>query len=268
MGKYMRKTKAAGEVAVMEVAQSSLGVRTRAKTLALQRLQKSPAKTPAPAPAATSSGSYLQLRSRRLEKPPIVMPNNSEHKRQSKGAKLGCVHNSPKATNPNPRTSSRLRVGSVASGSHGSVSIGVLNGEDGEKGIEAKEIVGKEEEEVQENNNTANGDLGIEEASCGENLLDFEGRERSTRESTPCNLIRDPDVIRTPGSSTRPTNSAETSRRIQNSSRRHVPTTREMDEFFAGAEEEQQKQFIKKYNFDPVTDTPLPGRYEWEKVDP
>lgn len=178
MGKYMRKTKAAGEVAVMEVAQSSLGVRTRAKTLALQRLQKSPAKTPAPAPAATSSGSYLQLRSRRLEKPPIVMPNNSEHKRQSKGAKLGCVHNSPKATNPNPRTSSRLRVGSVASGSHGSVSIGVLNGEDGEKGIEAKEIVGKEEEEVQENNNTANGDLGIEEASCGENLLDFEGRER------------------------------------------------------------------------------------------
>lgn len=170
MGKYMRKAKAAGEVAVMEVAQSSLGVRTRAKTLALQRLQKSPA-------PATSSGSYLQLRSRRLEKPPIVMPT-SEQKRHNKGAKLGCVHNSPKA-NPNPRTSSRLRVGSVASGSHGSVSIGVLNGEDGEKANEAKEIVGKEEEdEVQENNNTANGDLGNEEASCGENLVDLEGRER------------------------------------------------------------------------------------------
>lgn len=41
-----------------------------------------------------------------------------------------------------------------------------------------------------------------------------------------------------------------------------------MDEFFAGAEEEQQKQFIDKYNFDPVNDKPLPGRYEWEKLDP
>ena len=82
-----------------------------------------------------------------------------------------------------------------------------------------------------------------------------------------------------------------------------------MDEFFAGAEVEQQKQFIDKYvthisfplswqfwsfeellivtvlpkgsfdinsweflnicryNFDPVNDKPLPGRYEWEKVD-
>lgn len=71
--------------------------------------------------------------------------------------------------------------------------------------------------------------------------------DRSARESTPCNLIRDPDAIRTPGSTTRQTNSAETNRRIQNSSRRHVPTAREMDEFFAGAEEEQQKQFIEKY---------------------
>lgn len=69
-----------------------------------------------------------------------------------------------------------------------------------------------------------------------------------------------------------------------------------MDEFFAGAEVEQQKQFIDKYvmhhwyfsfhefgifkifwflqrgkicryNFDPVNDKPLLGRYEWEKVD-
>lgn len=41
-----------------------------------------------------------------------------------------------------------------------------------------------------------------------------------------------------------------------------------MDEFFAGAEEEQQKIFIEKYNFDPVTDKPLPGRFEWRKLDP
>uniref|UniRef100_A0A803Q2N1 Cyclin-dependent kinase inhibitor domain-containing protein n=1 Tax=Cannabis sativa TaxID=3483 RepID=A0A803Q2N1_CANSA len=138
MGKYMRKAKAASEVAVMEVSQASLGVRTRAKTLALQRLQKSP----------------------------------------------------PVSKSP-----------------------------------------------------------------------------RSTRESTPSNLIRDPDIIRTPGSTTKQTNSAETTnRRTQNSSQRHIPTAHEMDEFFAGAEVEQQKQFIDKYNFDPVNEKPLPGRYSWEKV--
>lgn len=48
MGKYMRKAKISGEVAVMEL---SYGVRTRARTLAA-------------APYA-----YLELRSRRLEKP-------------------------------------------------------------------------------------------------------------------------------------------------------------------------------------------------------
>lgn len=72
--------------------------------------------------------------------------------------------------------------------------------------------------------------------------------DRSTRESTPCSLIRDPDTIRTPGSSTRPTCSTETNRRTQNTMRRHIPTSQEMDEFFAAAEEDQQRQFIEKYD--------------------
>ncbi|XP_062109115.1 cyclin-dependent kinase inhibitor 5 [Humulus lupulus] len=264
MGKYMRKAKAAGEVAVMEVSQASLGVRTRAKTLALRRLQKSPpARSPSSAPTATSSGSYIQLRSRRLVKPPIVTPSQDGGKRQKQQVtKLGCVQN--------PRASSSLRVGPVPSS--GSVSISlerVLNDVEsgGQKKAgdeEAKEIVGHGEHVQQ---GISNGDLGIEEASFGENVLEFEGRERSTRESTPSSLIRDPDTIRTPGSTTRPTNSADTNRRIQNSSQRHIPTANEMDEFFAGAEVEQQKQFIDKYNFDPVNDKPLPGRYCWEKVD-
>lgn len=71
--------------------------------------------------------------------------------------------------------------------------------------------------------------------------------DRSTRESTPCSFIRDPETIRTPGSTTRPASSTETSRRSRNSTRRHIPTAHEMDEFFAGAEEEQQRQFIEKY---------------------
>lgn len=73
MGKYMRKAKLSGEVAVMEVsAQSAIGVRTRARTLALQRLQKSPF-SPAADNSSSSSSCYLQLRSRRLEKAAVAV---------------------------------------------------------------------------------------------------------------------------------------------------------------------------------------------------
>jgi len=70
---------------------------------------------------------------------------------------------------------------------------------------------------------------------------------RSTRESTPCSLIRDPDTIRTPGSTTRPTCSTDANRRTEHAARRQIPTSREMDEFFAEVEEAQQRKFIEKY---------------------
>ncbi|XP_073063635.1 cyclin-dependent kinase inhibitor 3-like isoform X1 [Primulina eburnea] len=66
MGKYMRKAEATSDVAVMDVSQSSFGVRTRAKTLALRRLQSTGA---APSLETPDSYYYLELRSRRLEKP-------------------------------------------------------------------------------------------------------------------------------------------------------------------------------------------------------
>ncbi|KAK7859976.1 cyclin-dependent kinase inhibitor 3 [Quercus suber] len=85
----------------------------------------------------------------------------------------------------------------------------------------------------------------------------------SSRESTPCSLIRDADSIGiTPGSTTRRT-STETNRRVRN-----IPTTQEMEEFFARAEQEHQRIFIDKYNFDFVSDLPLPGRYEWVQIIP
>lgn len=233
----MRKSKTTGEVALMDVSsqQSSLGVHTRAKTLALQRLQKSSSSSSAV--STGGSGSYIQLRSRRLEKPPVLV-TTSESKRQR------CVSN--------PNSSSRAALGAANSSSDGSSESKL-----GEKRAEVEEIK-KNEESV---------DLGIE-ASFGENVLEFDGRERSTRESTPCSLIRDPDTIRTPGSSTRPTTSADdANRRVRNSMQRHIPTANEMDEFFAVTEEKQQKQFMDKYNFDPVNDKPLPGRFEWIKVD-
>ncbi|XP_073144221.1 cyclin-dependent kinase inhibitor 3-like isoform X2 [Henckelia pumila] len=82
MGKYMRKAKTAGDTAVVEMSQSSLGVRTRAKTLALQRLQSTAASTAAP-PAENPDSCYLELRSRRLEKQPQQQHNSRKGRRRS-----------------------------------------------------------------------------------------------------------------------------------------------------------------------------------------
>ncbi|XP_024984918.1 cyclin-dependent kinase inhibitor 5-like [Cynara cardunculus var. scolymus] len=227
MGKYMRR-KSKTTGEVSSMEVPSLGgVLTRAKTLALQRA--------AAAVATAGAGSYIQLRSRRLVKP------NSQKK-----PKENCTP----TTNPN-KSSSRMKVNSVDS--CGSVEKLVDKEEENRQGIEIK----------------GNLELAIddEEASFGENMLEFEGRGRSTRETTPCNLIGDPDAIRTPGSSTKPTKSNDGKRRVQNTTSRHIPSTSEMDEFFTGPEKQQQRLFIEKYNFDPVKEKPLRGRYEWVKVD-
>ncbi|KAH0733892.1 hypothetical protein KY285_009599 [Solanum tuberosum] len=233
MGKYMRKrkTKTTGEVvAVLDV--SPLGVRTRAKTLALKRLQKS--SSGGGDGGDVGGGCYLQLRSRRLEKPLVGF----ERKRRKHPLK------------ESKRQNRSLRVREMKGQSWNSVSV---------EGEEEK----KEEVHVQENQKEIDNNGSCE----GENLLEIDGRERTTRESTPCNLIRDPDNIPTPGSSTRPNNASEANGREPTSAQRIIPTAHEMNDFFAGTEEKQQKQFIEKYNFDPVNDKPLPGRYKWVKVD-
>ena len=67
---------------------------------------------------------------------------------------------------------------------------------------------------------------------------------RSTRESTPCSLIRGVDVA-TPGSSTRQKTANAVNRRgaiLDN-----VPSSSEIEEFFASADQCQRRQFIEKY---------------------
>ncbi|KAG2401970.1 hypothetical protein LR48_Vigan09g107700 [Vigna angularis] len=226
MGKYMKKAKPKGELALVEssttnATTSYMGVRTRAKTLALQKSHPQPELAP-------SSDSYLQLRSRRLQKPPILLHSPRRNK-----------HPNPKSPIPEP---ARLGLAS-----------------EHDAALTARSH--KEESALHEN-------AEVQEASFGENVLDFEGRDRSTRESTPCSLIRDPDTVRTPGSTTRPTCSTDANRRTEHANRRQIPTSREMDEFFAEVEEAQQRKFIEKYNFDPVNEKPLPGRFEWEKLKP
>lgn len=265
MGKYMKKSKISGDVAVMEVSvspQSSLGVRTRAKTLALQKLQQqqkqenqnqSPSVEPDP---DTSSLYYLQLRSRRLEKPPLrndVAKKQSQSEAESLEKPRGCCRESRRRA-MDSRPNSRLSVGSsLDSGWAESVERKEKDGEGcfGNFGNEAE----------------YGSDLGVE-ASFGENNLEFEARDRSTRESTPCSFIRESNTIGTPGSTTRRTSSVATHRRVRNDMQRNIPTTLEMEEFFAQHEQEQQRIFLEKYNFDITSDLPLPGRYEWEQVIP
>ncbi|CAN6290741.1 unnamed protein product [Urochloa humidicola] len=208
MGKYMRKAKVSGEVAVMEVPGGALlGVRTRSRTLALQRAQRPPLDK---GEAEEAAGDYLELRSRRLEKP---------HKEQQQ--------------QPPPPPAHKRGAGRKAAAAPPALA----------------------EDDV--------------EASFGENVLDFDAMERSTRETTPCSLIRSSDMISTPGSTTKSknSNSMTSRRRMEAATCRFIPSSLEMEEFFAEAEQQGQHTFREKYNFCPVNDCPLPGRYEWERLD-
>ncbi|KAK6141673.1 hypothetical protein DH2020_024582 [Rehmannia glutinosa] len=238
MGKYIRKPKTTSDVAVKDVTQSSLGVRTRAKTLALQRS----ATATADASPQPPKPDFLELRSRRLEKPPLLK-QNLQNSRKTPAPKQGFVcrdEESPQFESEKPGTETAFPIEPVKEGDG---CFERLNG-----GLEI-------------------GDSEIE-ASLGENNLDLEARERSTRESTPCSLIRAADSITPPGSSTRQRTPTVANQRAQNVPRDIIPTAREMEEFFAQAEQPQQRRFIEKYNYDIVNDVPLPGRYEWVKVMP
>ncbi|XP_031285559.1 cyclin-dependent kinase inhibitor 3 [Pistacia vera] len=247
MGKYMKKSKITGDVAVMEL---STGVLTRAKTLALKRLLKP---SPLPNPHDTSFSSsfcYLQLRNRRLEKPP---PPCKQLQPKDKTCK---PQNSDTDSTSNSIPNSSLRLNSLRSGSVGVGSVPL--------GCDDRDVQGPfGNNELMENDVN---EVAAEEASFGENNLEHEPRDRSSRESTPCSLIRGSDAIRTPISTTRQIRS--TYRGGQNDMQRIIPTPRELEEFFAYAEQQQQRFFMEKYNFDIVNDLPLPGRYEWVQVFP
>ncbi|XP_009141269.1 cyclin-dependent kinase inhibitor 4 [Brassica rapa] len=236
MGKYIKKSKLDGEaISLMDV---SPGVLTRAKSLALQRRLQKPSpsssspskqKTPTDCGGGGGGGSYLQLRSRRLQKkPPIVVIRRRKKQRRVR--------------NPNSQNQDSGRGSGGGDGSRSdSVAESVVCGK------------GKD----------FNGEINMDE---------LQGSERTTRESTPCSLMRKPESITSPGSSPKLNTGVSDDSNDQreeslSGSRCHLPTTPEMDEFFSCAEEEQQKQFIDKYNFDPVNEQPLPGRFEWKKID-
>ncbi|XP_074573200.1 cyclin-dependent kinase inhibitor 5-like [Curcuma longa] len=219
MGKYMRKDKQSGEVAIVEVAahQPSLGVRTRSRALAA-----------AAAAEQDSPLAYLELRSRRLEKP-LVVPN---------AAKLKAT-----VAKTSPASIANPRIGPQKSGTSSSgLAVGSARGPRwcSDKGSPDVEV------------------------SCDENVLELDSGERGAL----CSLIRDVGTIGTPGSTTNSTYYSITSKqRKQSAISQYIPSNQEMEEFFVGLEKPQHEKFIEKYNFDPVNDCPLPGPYEWEKLD-
>ncbi|XP_074558259.1 cyclin-dependent kinase inhibitor 4-like [Curcuma longa] len=194
--------------------QRSIGVLTRARALA------------AAAAAQGSHLAYLELRSRRLEKP-LSPPHAFKPK--------ATAPREPSTINANPRVVP-LNAGTPNPGREVSCRS---------KGLE-KEC------------------SPVVEVSCADSNLDPESRERET---TPCSLIRDSETIRTPDSSTRSTYSIASNKGMQDPIYQYIPSNQETEEFFVRLEKLQQQIFIEKYNFDPVNDCPLPGQYEWVKLD-
>ncbi|XP_010552055.1 PREDICTED: cyclin-dependent kinase inhibitor 3-like [Tarenaya hassleriana] len=281
MGKYFKKSMIAGEAGVMEVSQpTSSGVRTRAaKTLALQRLNSCSASASAAAAAASPAGNpdcsavlggslcYLQLRSRRLVKPPLLTePKKQQRQQQQQQRHQGSDVKGIKDL------SSRSRVGGEKSGTSESGSVPASRSCDGDECFgNYGGVSGYEGDSV--NNvfpGTERGKEANAEASFGENDMGFETGDRSTRESTPCSIAGELHAIVTPGPSTRQRSTVASIYRNgrEDNTQRIGPTTRELEEFFVYAEEQQHRLFMEKYNFDVVNDLPLPGRYEWVQFVP
>ncbi|XP_039027276.1 cyclin-dependent kinase inhibitor 3-like [Hibiscus syriacus] len=219
----MKKSKITGDIVVMEVSrQPTMGTRTRAaKTLALQRLSKTaPSGSPAHGVGLNpdvSSFSYLQLRSRRLEKTASPVSNKTKQRQEGKESGFG----------------------------------------EGERKKESEGCFGNSEIVVGVGNC-----CGTTEETCFR-----EHRDRSTRESSSCSLLNDFETVAAPGSTTKPRSSLSTHRKGPgNNAQTFIPTAQEVEEFFVCTEQQQQRQFIEKYNFDIANDLPLPGRYEWVKI--
>ncbi|KAG6480720.1 cyclin-dependent kinase inhibitor 5-like [Zingiber officinale] len=96
--------------------------------------------------------------------------------------------------------------------------------------------------------------------------FDVEATERHIRETIPRGSIRKPDMITTPGSTTRPTTSSVNNQRRHKISQ-HIPTQQDLEEFFGNTEQYHHQNLQEKYNFDFANENPLQGRYEWVKPD-
>lgn len=111
-----KSNKTASEVSVMEGPQNPksspfVGVLTRAKTLALKKLGLLPADSPAP----EKGGSYIQLRSRRLQRPVVGKKQKKKKKGPTKAARARAENQGGGADVVVENGSGQLGVGSPGS---------------------------------------------------------------------------------------------------------------------------------------------------------
>ncbi|KAJ4963539.1 hypothetical protein NE237_023478 [Protea cynaroides] len=227
MGKYMRKCKGIGEIAVMEVAQ--VGVTTRARTLAMATRAAAAARSGVTKRRKLASGelqfssSYLQLRSRRL---PVITPEKLVSPATLEN--LGQVSSEDRCSSPN---SDHILASRCSSN-------------------------GSTDELVEESSRSVDPE-GEGDCFNNDNSTTYSDRRR---EKTPSSEFRaeSGDLE----STARP---AEANSRHRSRAKK-MPTEAEIEDFFSAAEREQQKLFADKYNFDILKDVPLEGRYEWIRL--
>ncbi|KAJ4865845.1 Cyclin-dependent kinase inhibitor 5 [Raphanus sativus] len=199
MGKYIKKSKiASGALSIKDIShQTASGFRTRAaKNLALHRLRSHST----PPSVDADSFRYLQIRSRRLVKLPLLAETKKQQQKQ-------LINSVGKRQTTNPRANS----------------------------VSSEEPTTNLEEDC--GSNLVKSESGCSLGEKGSEL------ESGDRETTPCSL-----------------------RRGSEEATQSVTSSNEIEDFFAFAEQQQQRCFAEKYNFDIVSENPLPGRYEWIKV--
>ncbi|KAH7307578.1 hypothetical protein KP509_22G066400 [Ceratopteris richardii] len=328
MGKYMRKGKGVGKIAAIEEA---LGVRTRARALALQRdssRQVTPrAHEPIEAPKQLDScarmeccmpplafeGSrtnthcetdYMELRNRRFEK--IYSKTGQEVRVESDSVACEHVSGSSKTAESLKASESvgasihrgvrealsrqvslqssaavdaggdmRRRVTPTASTSN-SVSMsarkptGILTRHQRQALASLLSTESMEIEAELEPSSRANLELNGEQGEqfFGESHMvagpHKDRHRRRTRESTPDSYAWSMEA---PGSTSRTRRGGRNQCRSLSAPPfnrgNEAPSTSEIEAFFQGAEQQERRRFIERYNFDPVSERPLRGRYEW-----
>lgn len=332
MGKYMRKGKGVGKLAVIEEA---LGVRTRARALALRRDSKQDDSKQAVTHTSTSSdsvkqhetcftpplplqgamvptqGNYMELRSRRFEKVSrcsftrveeeaqntSLQPNDKLLQKQlskcsNSDDESSKMHIPPRSSFACPEVGIRggtrqvslqssavdaggvipRRVTPTASTSN-SVSmsarqpLGILTRHQRQA---LASLASQEDMEVEAEVKQTDVEMNAEgEQFFGESPMiagpsDKNRHRRRTRESTPDSYAWSMEA---PGSTSRTRRAGRSQGRSLSAPpfnrANAAPSTSEIEAFFQGAEQQERRRFIERYNFDPVSERPLRGRYEW-----
>lgn len=283
MAKGMKKGKGMGKVnAVMDF--SYVGVRTRARTLAALQRPRNLADS-----AKTHSSrrnhdhqlktSYLELRNRTLEKAPVACYNVKAPKVvESRLNIYPSNKNSCESESMPVQLCSEFSTGSrtirmqAMSVVANSATISLSSNSGSPTQINKDEVCIDDVAPFVQGFHQEPALLEVElwqiEASSTENIMDYDSRER--RETTPSSNSRgNSETWGIPGFTTSCSVHPGENDKIPRTMRlSDAPTSYEIEDFFAAAEAREQKRFTERYNYDTVSDLPLPGRYEWERLLP